>query len=91
MHVRIPSSIVNAFSNQLCEGHKYEITHFVVTPFTGKYKCLKDNKHIVLLPTTTVTEIPETCIISPEDFFDFTHLSTINEDQFHDSHCIGSD
>lgn len=89
MHVRIASTLVSAFTNQICEGRKYEISHFVVTPFTGKYKCLKDNKHIVFLTSTTIMEIPNIGILLREEIFDFTHLSTIDEDHFQDSHCIG--
>lgn len=50
---------MSTFDEKLLLVETVEITNFTVTPFTGKYKCISGDKHIVITNTTVVTDLKD--------------------------------
>lgn len=90
MHVWIPFALVHRFADQLFEGGLYEIQDFYVRSFNGKYKCLNQNKHIIMSHATNIRALYVPNFYDPVPFFEFTDLANLTEDNFQDSHCIGN-
>lgn len=89
MHAWIHSNIMSTFDDKLQVGKTYEITNFDVSLFTGKYKCLKGDKHIIITNVTRVSEIHLSQRLLHEEIFDFTHFYELGFRNFQDTHCIG--
>lgn len=89
MHVSMSSTLITTFDDVLVVGQTYDIENFSVTTYTGKYKCVEGDSHIIFTHMMTATRVTPIESLMLKDFFDFTHLSTINDSHFQENHCIG--
>lgn len=80
---------MNTFDEKLVIGETYELANFVVTIFTGKYKCFDSDKQIIITNMTTVSEVQMSEQLLLEEIFNFTHFYELTARNFQDEYCIG--
>ncbi|KAK1374952.1 hypothetical protein POM88_031145 [Heracleum sosnowskyi] len=76
------------FGGTVLVGETYEMRNFLVTPFTGKYKCFEAHIRIVITQLTRVTAVPPFERVLQDEVFQFTHFYGLTENYIQDSHCI---
>ncbi|KAL1823394.1 hypothetical protein ACET3Z_010172 [Daucus carota] len=70
------------------KGGLYAIGNFLITPYTGKYRCFEAGLHIVFTITTVISPLIEPFCSIAEEVFNFTNLKNIPAALEHDSHLI---
>ncbi|KAL1831218.1 hypothetical protein ACET3Z_000869 [Daucus carota] len=59
MHCWIPSPIFVEMDKAFVKGGLYSIGNFLITPYTGKYRCFEAGLHIVFTITTVISPLIE--------------------------------
>ena len=89
MHCWIPSPIFVEMDKAFVKGGLYAIGNFLITPYTGKYRCFEAGLHIVFTINTVISLLIEPFCSIPDEVFNFTNLKNIPAALEHDSHLIG--
>lgn len=89
MHAWVGCEQVPDAADMFEQGKNYMLRNFIVEPFSGKYRCFKGQKHIVVTSGTSVTPLPDAWGLIPHDVCYFTNLQDIETIEPKDSYLIG--
>ncbi|KAK1366248.1 hypothetical protein POM88_041809 [Heracleum sosnowskyi] len=81
---------MKSFDDRFIGGETYEISNFIVAPYTEKHKCFEGDIQIVLTSRTIVTALQQNYSLIPDNIFKFTNLKHFKDATEQDNHLIGS-
>ncbi|KAK1380420.1 hypothetical protein POM88_027164 [Heracleum sosnowskyi] len=88
MHAWIRCTLMKSFDDRFVGGETYEISNFIVAPYTEKHKCFEGDIQIVLTSRTIVTALQQKYSLIPDNIFKFTNLKHFKDATEQDNHLI---
>ncbi|KAK1382978.1 hypothetical protein POM88_020713 [Heracleum sosnowskyi] len=79
---------MKSFDDRFVAGETYEISNFIVAPYTEKHKCFEGDIQIVLTSRTIVTALEQDYSLIPDNIFKFTNLKHFKDATEQDNHLI---